>query len=261
MAPRPVRVRRRDPEDERRQVPQDGAARAVRGRTGVVLNAPAPRTALVTGGASGIGRALVELLEREGCEVTALDLRDGFDVGDPAAWETVGAVDLACLNAGVSTGTSDLTAVSDDAYRRIRGANLDGVVYGTRRLASVMRPGSAIVATASLAGLVPMERDSLYTATKHAVVGFVRAVAPQLAERGIRISAVAPGFADTPILEDALRTELEGSGHPLLRAEDVAAAVLGAARGEPGTVWVVQPGREPLPFRFPNVPGPRTPEA
>jgi len=200
------------------------------------------------------------LLEREGWEVTALDLRDGFDVGDPRAWESVGPVDLAFLNAGVSTGVSDLTEVSDEAYRRIRGANLDGVVYGTRRLAAVMRPGSAIVATASLAGLTAMEGDSLYTATKHAVVGFVRAVAPQLAERGIRISAIAPGFADTPILEGELRSGLEVAGFPLLTAEEVAAAALAAARGEPGAVWVVQPGREPLAFRFPNVPGPRTPE-
>ena len=200
------------------------------------------------------------MLEREGWEVTALDLRDGFDVGDPRAWESVGPVDLAFLNAGVSTGVSDLTEVSDEAYRRIRGANLDGVVYGTRRLAAVMRPGSAIVATASLAGLTAMEGDSLYTATKHAVVGFVRAVAPQLAERGIRISAIAPGFADTPILEGELRSGLEAAGFPLLTAEEVAAAALAAARGEPGAVWVVQPGREPLAFRFPNVPGPRTPE-
>ena len=192
--------------------------------------------------------------------MTALDLRGGFDVGDPAAWESVGAVDLACLNAGVSIGGAELAELTDEAYARIRGANLDGVVYGTRRLARVMEPGSAIVVTASLAGLVAMERDALYTATKHAVVGFVRAVAPQLAERGIRISAVAPGFADTPILDGELRSGLEAARFPLLRAEDVAGAIVAAAAGEPGTVWVVQPGRDPLPFRFPNVPGPRTPD-
>ena len=85
----------------------------------------------------------------------ALDLADGFDVSDPQAWETVGAVELACLNAGVTTGEHDVSRLSDDAYRRILGANLDGVVFGVRRLADVMEPGSAIVATASLAGLVP----------------------------------------------------------------------------------------------------------
>jgi NAD(P)-dependent dehydrogenase (short-subunit alcohol dehydrogenase family) len=61
-----------------------------------------PRTALVTGGASGIGAAIVELLRADGAEVTVLDLRDGVDVSDAAAWERerVGPVELACLNAG-----------------------------------------------------------------------------------------------------------------------------------------------------------------
>jgi NAD(P)-dependent dehydrogenase (short-subunit alcohol dehydrogenase family) len=184
-----------------------------------------------------------------------LDARDGFDVGDPTAWESVGAVELAFLNAGVTTGVSDLTEVSDTAYARIRGANLDGVVYGVRRLAGVMAPGTAIVVTASLAGLVAMERDPLYTLTKHAVVGLVRSVAPQLDVRGIRICAIAPGFADTPMVDAAMRASLDV---PLLSAAEVAAAALqAAAQAEPGSVWVVQPGREPVPFRFPNVPGPR----
>jgi NAD(P)-dependent dehydrogenase (short-subunit alcohol dehydrogenase family) len=216
-----------------------------------------PRTALVTGGASGIGAAIVALLEAEGAEVQVLDLSDGFDVGDPTAWERVGPVELACLNAGVVTGESDLTSVTDDRYRRILGANVDGVVFGTRRLARVMQPGGAIVATASLAGLTAMPSDPLYTLTKHAVVGFVRSVAPQLAERGIRINAVAPGIADTPLIGEGRET-LVAAGFPLLAAEDVARAVLLAARtDETGQVWAVQPGREPLQFRFPNVPGPR----
>jgi NAD(P)-dependent dehydrogenase (short-subunit alcohol dehydrogenase family) len=216
-----------------------------------------PATALVTGGASGIGAAIVALLEQGGTMVQVLDLRDGFDVADPAAWEAVDAVELACLNAGVVTGEADLTRVSDEAYRRILRTNVDGVVLGTRRLARVMEEGSAIVVTASLAGLTPTAGDPLYTLTKHAVVGFVRSVAPQLTERGIRINAVAPGFADTPLLGDG-RELFVREGFPLLRAEDVAAAVLAAASGEEtGQVWAVQPNREPVRFRFPNVPGPR----
>ncbi len=220
-----------------------------------------PGTALVTGGASGIGAAIVELLEREGCATTVLDARDGFDVGDPAAWETVGSVELACLNAGVTTGVADLKDVPDEAYLRIRGANLDGVVFGVRRLARVMEPGGAIVVTASLAGLVPTERDPLYTLTKHGVVGFVRAVAPELEARGLRICAVAPGFADTPLLDEETRAAMEAARFPLLRPAEVAEAVLRAAReARTGEVWVVQPGREPVPFRFPNVPGARRPD-
>jgi NAD(P)-dependent dehydrogenase (short-subunit alcohol dehydrogenase family) len=215
--------------------------------------------ALVTGGASGIGAAIVALLESEGAEVQVLDLRGGFDVADPSAWEEVGPVELACLNAGVGTGEADVTALTDAQYRRILGANVDGVVFGVRRLARVMEPGGAIVVTASLAGLTAMPSDPIYTLTKHAVVGFVRSVAPQLEARGIRINAVAPGMADTPLIAH-VRSAFEESGFPLLAAEDVARAVLFAARsGETGQVWAVQPGREPVRFRFPNVPGPRDP--
>jgi NAD(P)-dependent dehydrogenase (short-subunit alcohol dehydrogenase family) len=217
-----------------------------------------PRTALVTGAASGIGAALVATLRSQGAEVQTLDLAEGFDVADPRVWDAVTAVELACLNAGVTTGARDILDVTDDAYRRIVGANVDGVVHGVRRLARVMQPGGAIVVTASLAGLVPAAQDPLYTLTKHAVVGFVRSIAPQLEERGIRISAIAPGFVDTPLLGEDGRARFLEAGFPLLQAEDVARAVLTAGRSEEtGQIWVVQPGREPLPFRFPNVPGPR----
>jgi NAD(P)-dependent dehydrogenase (short-subunit alcohol dehydrogenase family) len=217
-----------------------------------------PRTALVTGAASGIGAAIAASLRDRGCDVLALDLEEGFDVADPAAWADVDAVELACLNAGVTTQERDIRAVSDRAYRRILGANVDGVVFGVRRLAAVQQPGSAIVVTASLAGLVAAAADPLYTLTKHAVVGFVRSVAPQLRERGIRISAVAPGFVDTPLIGDEGRARFVAAGFPLLQPEEVAEAVLTAAESpESGHVWVVQPGREPVRFRFPNVPGPR----
>jgi NAD(P)-dependent dehydrogenase (short-subunit alcohol dehydrogenase family) len=194
------------------------------------------------------------LLERDGHEVRVLDVADGFDVGDAQAWESVDAVELAFLNAGVTTGASEIAEVSDEAYARIRGANLDGVVYGVRHLARVMQ-GGTIVVTASLAGLVGMASDPLYTLTKHGVVGFVRSVAPQLDARGIRICAIAPGFADTPLVDAETRASLEVR---LLTAQDVAVAAMRVAHeGAPGSVWVVQPGREPQAFRFPNVPGPR----
>ena len=216
------------------------------------------RSALVTGSASGIGAAAVALLAREGVEVLGLDLATGFDVGDPAAWEQVGPVDFAFLNAGVATGARDVAELSVAEYRRALGANVDGVVFGTRRMARVMEEGSAIVATASLAGLTAMSFDPVYTLTKHAVVGFVRAVAPQLAERGITINALCPGFADTPIVEPQLRTWIADQRIPLIPAGTVAEAALAAARsGETGRAWVVQPGREPLVYEFRGVPGPR----
>jgi NAD(P)-dependent dehydrogenase (short-subunit alcohol dehydrogenase family) len=215
------------------------------------------RSALVTGGRSGIGAAIVAALERDGVDVQVLDLADGFDVSVPRAWDAVGAVDLACLNAGVVAGEDDVTRLTDEQYRRILGVNVDGVVFGVRRLAQVMERGS-IVVTASLAGLTATEADPLYALTKHAVVGFVRSAAPQLAARGIRLNMVNPGFVDTPMIDAAGRAAFEAAGFPLLSAEEVARAVLlAAADDEVGQAWVVQPGREPLKFRFPNIPGPR----
>ena len=121
-----------------------------------------------------------------------------------------------------------------------------------------MEEGDAIVVTASLAGLTGVEGDPIYALTKHAVVGFVRSVAPQLSELGVRINAVCPGFADTPMVAGELRESLEAAGFPLLRAEDVAEAVLSAARSEStGEAWIVQPGRDPEPYRFRGIPGPR----
>jgi NAD(P)-dependent dehydrogenase (short-subunit alcohol dehydrogenase family) len=204
--------------------------------------------AIVTGGEGGIGRAIRRRLEREGYDVESLDVRNGFDVADPAAWERVGAVDLACLNAGVLTG--DLTVPN---YRRAVSVNVDGVVLGVLRLRDVMT-GGAIVATASLAGLTAMPSDAVYSLTKHAVVGFVRSMAPHL---DVKLNAVCPGIADTPMI-DHQRDAFAAAAFPLLAPDDVAEAVWRAATSEgTGECWFVQPGREPAPFRFPNVPGPR----
>jgi NAD(P)-dependent dehydrogenase (short-subunit alcohol dehydrogenase family) len=189
-----------------------------------------------------------------------LDIVDGFDVSDAQAWESVGPVDLACLNAGVVTGSADIRKLSSEHYRRIVGVNVDGIVFGVRRLARVLEPGSAIVVTASLAGLVPTPNDPIYAGTKHFVIGLVRSVAPQLEARGVRIQAVCPGFADTPLLEEEWRGRFEAVGFPLLSADEVAEAVLAAAgSGGTGEAWIVQPGRAPEPYRFGGVPGPRVP--
>jgi NAD(P)-dependent dehydrogenase (short-subunit alcohol dehydrogenase family) len=83
-------------------------------------------------------------------------------------------------------------------------------------------------------------------------------VAPQLAERGIRINAVCPGIVDTPLLGEAGRERMLSQGFPLLRPEDVAEAAMLALRSdELGRCWVCQPGRDPILFAYPGVPGPR----
>jgi NAD(P)-dependent dehydrogenase (short-subunit alcohol dehydrogenase family) len=212
--------------------------------------------ALVTGGEGGLGRAMRTRLESEGYEVESLDLVNGFDVTDPDAWERVGAVDLALLNAGVLTAGTDLRELDVEGYRRAVSVNVDGVVFGVRRLARVM-DGGTIVVTASLAGLTAMPLDPIYSLTKHALVGFVRSIAPRI--EPIRINAICPGIADTPMLDQhGQREAFAAADFPLLRPEEVAEAMWLAATSEgTGECWFVQPGRASAPFRFPNLPGPR----
>jgi NAD(P)-dependent dehydrogenase (short-subunit alcohol dehydrogenase family) len=240
------------------------------------------RVALVTGGASGIGLATVRLLKSEGARVAAVDVAEPrgddpsdlhvvADVGDPSAWSGIvqrvesqlGPLDVVHLNAGVLTGERDITALSDEQYRRIMRVNVDGVVFGVREAARAMqqRGGGQIIATASLAGIVAFDNDPVYTATKHAVVGLVRSLATQMTEKGIHIAAVCPGIVETPLIGDDANV-LRDAGFPMLRAEDIANAVLIALRErKPGACYAVQPGREPMEYRFGNVPGPRTPGA
>ncbi len=242
----------------------------------------AGKVAIVTGGGSGIGLASATRLAGAGVSVAVVDL-DGrsaekvagelgglglqADVGRPEVWPGIvdavtarfGGVDLAHLNAGVTTGEADITKVTDDIYRRAVGVNVDGVVFGVRALVPALsaRGGGAIVATASLAGLIGFSPDPIYCLTKHAVVGLVRSLVPQLAERQITINAVCPSIVDTPLIDD-MRDLLEGSGFPLIDASSVSDAVFACLSGEEtGQAMVIQAGREAIPFRFPRPPGPR----
>ena len=134
--------------------------------------------------------------------------------------------------------------------------NVDGVVLGVRRLAQVMPAGGRIVATASLAGLTAMPDDPVYAATKHAVVGFVRSVAPTLERRGISINAVCPGIADTAMLGGARAGALDAAGFPIVAPAAVADAVwLALGSGLTGHAWARPAGPGPFDFHFPNVPG------
>jgi NAD(P)-dependent dehydrogenase (short-subunit alcohol dehydrogenase family) len=237
--------------------------------------------ALVTGGAHGIGAATVRALAGRGANVTVADLdaeageRVAAEVGgrfvrtDVADLDSLraaaadaerswGRLDVVHLNAGVSSAGMGVGEDFDpDVYRRVVGANLDGVVYGVHAVLPAMRRtgGGVIVATASLAGLVGFGGDPVYSATKHAVVGLVRSLAePLLAER-VRVHAVCPGFADTAMVAP-LREALATLGVPLLTAADVASAVLTAVDDpSTGQAWVVQPGRDPQPYEFRGVPG------
>jgi NAD(P)-dependent dehydrogenase (short-subunit alcohol dehydrogenase family) len=239
------------------------------------------KVAIITGGASGIGLATVQRFAAEGASVVVVDRNadegervakevDGrfvaADVGNPDDWNTViaeaqsafGGVDLAYLNAGVTTGESNIDALTDAQYRRIMGANVDGVVFGARAVvpAIAARGGGAVVATASLAGLISFPPDPIYTLTKHAVVGLVRSLAPQLQAKNITVNAICPGVVDTPLVGDA-REMLQQAGFPMIEPAEIAAAVLMAATGSAsGQAYACQAGRDPVPYEFHDVPGP-----
>lgn len=240
------------------------------------------KVAVVTGAASGIGLATASRLAHAGASVVLVDLSviEGqqvaaelgarfvcADVGNSGDWDRVtavaaesfGGIDLAFLNAGVITPEADVVAVSDDAYRRIVNVNVDGVFYGVRAVVPSMhsRGGGAIVATASLAGLISYSPDPVYAMTKHAVVGLVRALAPQLEAKGITINAVCPGLVDTPLLSAEAKSMVAAAGFPLIPPTDIAEAVLDRMTGdETGLAWVCQAGREAIAYRFAGVPGP-----
>jgi NAD(P)-dependent dehydrogenase (short-subunit alcohol dehydrogenase family) len=237
--------------------------------------------ALVTGGASGIGAASARALAARGARVAVLDVDEArgaevaketggwfvlADVGSSHDWSravatveaTVGPIQIAHLNAGVMTlppsadlgAGGELTAISDAAYRKVVGVNVDGVFFGLRALIPGMakRARGRIVVTASLGGLVAVPFDPLYAMTKHALVGLVRSAAPALAARGISIAAVCPGGVDTPLVPDSVRA----LAPPLLAAADVGRAVVEIAEAaRDGGIFVVRPGR-PRPEPYPE---------
>lgn len=238
------------------------------------------RICLVTGGASGIGRATCEALAARDAHVVVTDVDEAagravadavggefarLDVSDRDAWthvvsgvvEARGGLDLVHLNAGVTTYPAagggfpafDIAAMPTDAYRRVTGANIDGVVFGVGATVQALENagGGAIVVTASVAGLATWEVDPVYTMTKHAVVGLVRGLAPLLAERGITLNAICPAAVATGIFGPEADEFVREADLRLMPPAQVADAVIEAVTGgETGQCWVCYDGRDPI---------------
>jgi NAD(P)-dependent dehydrogenase (short-subunit alcohol dehydrogenase family) len=189
----------------------------------------AGRVAVVTGGASGIGRALGAELAARGCTVVLADrqaqlardvareietsagtaLAADLDVRDLAAFETLardvrarfGRVDLLFNNAGIGVG-GEMDGYAPEDWDDVFDVNLRGVAHGVQAVYPILieQRSGHIVNTASIAGLIPSPSAGSYTATKHAVVGLTKALRVEAKRFGVRVSVLCPGVVRTPAL-------------------------------------------------------------
>jgi NAD(P)-dependent dehydrogenase (short-subunit alcohol dehydrogenase family) len=218
------------------------------------------RVALVTGGASGLGRAIVARLAAEGARVVSLD-RDAergaavaaelgaeFRPGDVTREEDIAAaveyavsltghLDILCNNAGMQL-IAPLHETTNEQWELVHAVNVRSTFWGCKHALRPMREAraGAIVNTASISSFMGDPLLPAYTATKHAIVGLTRSIGVHYAAEGIRCNCVCPGDMDTPMIEDyfaaqgdpqAARREVEAA-YPVGRIADpqeVAAAV------------------------------------
>ncbi|MCX7907405.1 MAG: SDR family oxidoreductase [Bacteroidetes bacterium] len=218
------------------------------------------RVALVTGGASGIGRATALAFARAGAQVVVSDVAvEGgqrtvseiqqaggealfiqADVSDPQqvqeliqrTFEAYGRLDCAFNNAGIEGAQASTAECTEENWDRVLAINLKGVWLCMKYEIPVMlrQGGGAIVNTASVAGLVGFPNIPAYVASKHGVVGLTKTAALEYAQQGIRINAVCPGVILTPMVErfspdPQSLAAMEPIGR-LGRPEEVAEAVL-----------------------------------
>lgn len=197
------------------------------------------KTAVITGGGSGIGRACAQVMARSGADVSIWDCDgeavevvlkelEGYDylvhgavvdVSDSAqvdramseVLEVLGHVSIAVCNAGIGGEALSSGDYTDAAWHQVIQTNLDGVFYTQRAAIRAMKAsgrGGSIINMASILGAVGFPTASAYTAAKHGVVGMTQVAAWEHAADGIRVNAVGPGFIRTPLIDNHLTEEV-----------------------------------------------------
>lgn len=217
------------------------------------------KTALVTGGGSGLGEAISKDLAKNGVNVVVVDVNldaatrvagqitaDGGKAvpfqGNTAVAEdskkavdfavaTYGALNYAVNNAGIGGASAPVGEIDIEDWDRVIAINLSGVLYGMRyQVPAILAAGAsegAIVNMASIHGAVAAPGNAAYTAAKHGVVGMTKNAAAEYGAQGLRVNAIGPGYIDTPLLAAAPKELIGGleAKHPLGRlgtAEEIA---------------------------------------
>lgn len=225
------------------------------------------KVALVTGAASGIGRAAAIRFAQEGARVFCADLNlQGAQAvaaeigGDASAVQVdvanyasnqamvaavvdaAGQLDVAFLNAGWYGAADGLGTVDEALFDAMIAVNLKGVFNGIKAVEPVIAQGGAVAVTASAAGVIGHPANPAYSAAKHGVVGLVKSCVDAFAARGARINALCPGGVETPLIgasdiamidpQDLPRVPLRGMG----RAQHVAEVALWLASPAAGFI-------------------------
>ncbi len=200
------------------------------------------KIAVITGAASGMGRAMAERFAAEGASVVAADWnaqrldevvkhvqsRGGIitgsqgNIADQATAEglialavnTYGRIDILCNNAGVMDFFAGVAELTDDVWRRVLGINLDAPMFATRKAVQhmVRQGGGSIINTASMAGTSGASAGVAYTVSKHGLVGLTRSTAWMYGPQGVRCNAICPGATKTNIAESMDPAKLDQAG-------------------------------------------------
>src|SRR5690554_8057837 len=192
------------------------------------------KIAIITGGASGIGKAIAQLFVKEGAKVVIADLNENlgqslaaelgsensvFIKGDAssaednkrnveAAVERFGALHIAVNNAGIGGPAAIVGEYPIEGWKKVIDINLNGVFYGMHyQIPEIEKVGGSIINMASILGSVGFANSSGYSAAKHGVIGLTKSAAWEYGTRNVRINAVGPGFISTPLVDKSLDTD------------------------------------------------------
>lgn len=219
------------------------------------------KTVIITGAASGIGKAAAELFTKQGDNVVISDIQEAegkaaaksieaaggkasffkADVSKPEdmkalvdfAVKTYGQLDIAVNNAGIGGELNPIVDLSIAGWQKVIAINLSSIFYGMKyQIAAMLKNGGgSIVNISSILGAVGFAGSSGYSAAKHGVIGLTQTAALEYAAQNIRINAVGPGFIDTPLLnqlDDEMKQQIV-SLHPIGRlgtSEEIAEMIL-----------------------------------